>query len=188
MHTWDRISNALGEPVVSVEIGGVPLRAERYIFQLGGCQVPPLDSLVLACHLGGARATAGRNPGRSFDFLAGASTVFQPGFASRWTFCGAIDMAMFHFLDPDHEMVRHLQRLLAARAKAPMFSDPLVHAAAQQLLAEVGRRLKENVYTVRTWNARKHVPEGIQEKLDALIAEHLAEIQAEQKPAKRRAK
>ena len=51
-------------------------------------------------------------------------------------------------------------------------------------LAEVGRRLKENVYTVRTWNARKHVPEGIQEKLDALIAEH----QAEQKPAKRRAK
>ncbi|MCS0629834.1 helix-turn-helix domain-containing protein [Telluria mixta] len=144
MHTWDRISNALGEPVTSVEIGGVPLRAERYIFQLGGCQVPPLDSLVLACHLGGARATAGRSPGRSFDFLAGAATVFQPGFASRWTFFGAIDMAMFHFLDPDHEMVRHLQRLLAARAKSPTFSDPLVHAAAQQLLAEVARSSTPN--------------------------------------------
>jgi len=139
MNSWDRISSALGEPVVSVEIGGVPLRAERYIFQLGGCEVPPLDSLVLACHLGGARATAGRSAGRSFDFLAGASTVFQPGFASRWTFCGAIDMAMFHVIDPGHELVRHLQRLLNARTKAPPFSDPLVNASAQQLLGELAR-------------------------------------------------
>nr|WP_307727135.1 helix-turn-helix domain-containing protein [Telluria mixta] len=53
-------------------------------------------------------------------------------------------MAMFHFLDPDHEMVRHLQRLLAARAKSPTFSDPLVHAAAQQLLAEVARSSTPN--------------------------------------------
>lgn len=145
MKTWDRISSALGEPVTSAEIGGVPLRAERYIFQLGGCEVPPLDSLVLACHLGGARATAGRSPGRSFDFLAGSSTVFQPGFASRWTFFGAIDMAMFHFLDPEHELVRSLQRLLVARTKAPPFSDPLVHASAQQLLAELGRSSTPNL-------------------------------------------
>jgi AraC family transcriptional regulator len=139
MNSWDRISSALGEPVVSVEVKGVPLRAERYIFQLGGCEVPPLDSLVLACHLGGARATAGRSAGRSFDFLAGASTVFQPGFASRWTFFGAIDMAMFHVIDPNHELVRHLQRLLNARTKAPPFSDPLVNASAQQLLGELAR-------------------------------------------------
>jgi AraC family transcriptional regulator len=145
MNTWDSISSALGEPVVSVEIGGVPLRAERYIFQLGGCEVPPLDSLVLACHLGGARATAGRSAGRSFDFLAGASTVFQPGFASRWTFCGAIDMAMFHFLDPGHELVRHLQRLLTTRTKAPPFSDQLVNASAQQLLGELARGSAPNV-------------------------------------------
>ena len=145
MKTWDRISSALGEPVISVEIGGVPLRAERYIFQLGGCEVPPLDSLVLACHLGGARATAGRSAGRSFDFLAGSSTVFQPGFASRWSFFGAIDMAMFHFIDPGHELVRSLQRLLAARTKAPPFSDPLVHASAQQLLAELARSSTPNL-------------------------------------------
>jgi AraC family transcriptional regulator len=145
MNTWDRISSALGEPVVSVEIGGVPLRAERYIFQLGGCEVPPLDSLVLACHLGGARATAGRSAGRSFDFLAGASTIFQPGFASRWTFCGAIDMAMFHVLDPSHPLVRHLQLLLNARAKAPPFSDPLVNACAQQLLGELARTSSPNI-------------------------------------------
>jgi AraC family transcriptional regulator len=145
MKTWDRISSALGEPVISVEIGGVPLRAERYIFQLGGCEVPPLDSLVLACHLGGARATAGRSAGRSFDFLAGSSTVFQPGFASRWSFFGAIDMAMFHFIDPEHELVRSLQRLLAARTKAPPFSDPLVHASAQQLLAELARSSTPNL-------------------------------------------
>jgi AraC family transcriptional regulator len=145
MNTWDRISSALGEPVVSIEIGGVPLRAERYIFQLGGCEVPPLDSLVLACHLGGARATAGRSAGRSFDFLAGASTVFQPGFASRWTFCGAIDMAMFHVLDPGHPLVRHLQLLLNARTKAPPFSDPLVNACAQQLLGELARTSSPNV-------------------------------------------
>ena len=144
MNSWDRIRSALGEPVISVEIGGVPLRAERYIFQLGGCEVPPLDSLVLACHLGGARATAGRSAGRSFDFLAGSSTVFQPGFASRWSFHGAIDMAMFHVLDPSHELVRHLQRLLTARTKAPPFSDPLVNASAQQLRGELGRTSPPN--------------------------------------------
>jgi len=144
METWDRISSALGDPVTSVQIGGVPLRAERYIFQLGGCEVPPLDAMVLACHLGGARATAGRSAGRSFDFLAGASTIFQPGFASRWTFAGAIDMAMFHFTDPAHPMVRTLQGLIAARTKAPPFSDPLVHASAQQLLAELGRSSTPN--------------------------------------------
>jgi AraC family transcriptional regulator len=144
METWDRISSALGEPVISVQIGGVPLRAERYIFQLGGCEVPPLDAMVLACHLGGARATAGRSAGRSFDFLAGSSTVFQPGFASRWTFAGAIDMAMFHFTDPAHPLVRTLQSLLTARAKAPPFSDPLVHASAQQLLAELARSSTPN--------------------------------------------
>lgn len=145
MNTWERISSALGEPVISMEIGGVPLRAERYIFQLGGCEVPPLDSLVLACHLGGARATAGRSAGRSFDFLAGSSTVFQPGFASRWAFFGAIDMAMFHFIDPEHELVRGLQRLLAARTKAPPFSDALIHASAQQLLAELARSSTPNL-------------------------------------------
>jgi AraC family transcriptional regulator len=139
MNSWDRISTALGEPVLSVEIGGVPLRAERYIFQLGSCEVPPLDALVLACHLGGARATAGRSAGRSFDFLAGSSTIFQPGFASRWTFCGAMDIAMFHVLDPENELIRHLQRLLTARSKAPLFADPLVNASAGQLLGELGR-------------------------------------------------
>ncbi|HEX8786565.1 MAG TPA: helix-turn-helix domain-containing protein [Telluria sp.] len=128
-----------------MEIGGVPVRAERYIFQLGGCEVPPLDSLVLACHLAGARATAGRSAGRSFDFLAGSSTVFQPGFASRWAFFGAIDMAMFHFIDPEHELVRGLQRLLAARTKAPPFSDALIHASAQQLLAELARSSTPNL-------------------------------------------
>jgi AraC family transcriptional regulator len=140
VNTWDRISNALGvKPVASAELGGVPLRAERYIFQLNACDIPPLDSMVLACHLGGARATVGREAGRSFDFIPSSSAVFQPGFASRWAFGGAIDMAIFHFLDVGHERVRQLQRLLAARGKSAPFSDPLVGASAQQLLAEIGR-------------------------------------------------
>jgi AraC family transcriptional regulator len=143
--TWDRISTALGvQPVASAEIGGVPLRAERYIFRLNACEVPPLDSMVLACHLGGARATVGRSPGRSFDFIPSSSAVFQPGFASRWVFGGAIDMAMFHFLDVGHERVRQLQRLLAARGKSAPFSDPLVGASAQQLLGEIGRSSTPN--------------------------------------------
>jgi AraC family transcriptional regulator len=139
MKTWDRISKALGvKPIASAEIGG-QLRADRYIFQLNGCDVPPLDSMVLTCHLGGARATVGRKPGNSFDFIAGSSALFQPGFPSKWAFGGAIDMAMFHFLDPSHDAVRQLQRLLIARGKSAPFSDPLVNAGAQQLLAEIGR-------------------------------------------------
>lgn len=140
MKTWDRISNALGvQPVSSAEIGALRLRADRYIFQLSSCDVPPLDSMVLACHLGGARATVGRKPGSSFDFIGGSSALFQPGFSSQWAFGGAIDMVMFHFLDPGVDAVRQLQGLLIARGKSAPFSDPLVNAGAQQLIAEVSR-------------------------------------------------
>jgi AraC family transcriptional regulator len=146
MKTWDRISSALGvKPVASADIGGVPLRVERYIFQLNACEVPALDSMVLACHLGGARATIGGSGGRSFDFIPSSSAVFQPGFASRWMFGGAIDIAMFHFLDCSHELVHQLQRLLAARGKSAPFSDPLVGASAQQLLGEIGRSSTPNL-------------------------------------------
>jgi len=140
METWDRVSSALGvRPVVSAELAGVPLRAERYIFQLSQCEVPPLDSMVLACHLGGSRATVGRTRARSFDFIPSSTAVFQPGFASHWVFAGAIDMAMFHFPDAGHDMVRKLQRLLAERGKSALFADPLVNASAAQLLGEVAR-------------------------------------------------
>jgi AraC family transcriptional regulator len=54
-------------------------------------------------------------------------------------------MAMFHFIDPEHELVARLQRLLAARTKTPPFSDPLVHASAQQLLAELARASTPNL-------------------------------------------
>src|SRR4051812_39681440 len=139
MRTWERISQALGvKPVASAEIGGLPLRVERYIFQLNACDVPPLDSMVLACHLGGARATIRRPSGRPLDFIPSSSAVFQPGFASRWMFGGAIDIAMFHFIDTGHEKVRQLEELLARRGKSAPLTDPLVAASAQQLLAEIG--------------------------------------------------
>ena len=139
MRTWERISQALGvKPVASSEVGGVPMRAERYIFQLNACEVPPLDSMVLACHLGGARATIRRPSGRPLDFIPSSSAVFQPGFGSRWLFGGAIDLAMFHFIDATHEKVARLQHLLAERGKSAPLTDPLVAASAQQLLAEIG--------------------------------------------------
>jgi len=139
MRTWERISQALGvKPVASAEIAGLPLRAERYIFQLNACDVPALDAMVMACHLGGARATIRRPSGRPLDFIPSSSAVFQPGFASRWMFGGAIDFAMFHFLDASHEKVSHLAGLLARRGKSAPLSDPLVGASAQQLLAEIG--------------------------------------------------
>jgi AraC family transcriptional regulator len=50
-----------------------------------------------------------------------------------------MDIAMFHVLDPENELVRHLQRLLTARSRAPLFADPLVNASAGQLLGELGR-------------------------------------------------
>jgi AraC family transcriptional regulator len=138
MRTWERISQALGvKPVASAEISGLPLRAERYIFQLNACEVPPLDSMVLACHLGGARATIRRPSGSTLDFIPSSSAVFQPGFSSRWMFGGAIDLAMFHFLDATHDKVKHLSGLLAQRGKSAPLSDPLVGASAQQLLAEI---------------------------------------------------
>ncbi|MES2130209.1 MAG: helix-turn-helix domain-containing protein [Pseudomonadota bacterium] len=147
MKTWERISTALGvAPVASVELqGGLRLRADRYIFQLNACEVPPMDSMLLACHLGGARATVGRKPTSSFDFIPSSSAIFQAGFASKWVFGGAIDMAIFHFIDTEHELIRRMQLLLNARGKSAPFSDPLVNASAQQLLGEVGRSTRPDL-------------------------------------------
>src|SRR4051794_21703542 len=102
MKTWDKISKALGVlPVSSAVIGAAGLRVERFIFQLNQCEVPPIDAMVLACHLGGARATIGRKPGPTFDFIPGSSALFQPGYGSSWLFGGAIDLAIFYFVEPE---------------------------------------------------------------------------------------
>ena len=136
--------------MLSAEIGGdMLLRAERYIFQLNQCEVPALESMVLACHLGGARATVGRKPATSFDFIPSSSAIFQAGFPSKWVFGGGIEMAMFHFLEVEHENTRRLQRLLNARAKSALFSDPLVHASAQQLIGEMGRSMPDRAFIAR---------------------------------------
>lgn len=151
MKSWDTISNALGvTPVLSAETGGeMLLRAERYIFQLSQCEVPALASMVLICHLGGARATVGRKPSSSFDFIPSSSAIFQAGFSSKWAFGGGVEMAIFHFLDVEHDNTRRLQRLLNARAKSARFSDPLVHASAGQLIGEMGRSVPDRPFIAR---------------------------------------
>lgn len=141
MKTWDRISSALGcQPAVSTDVrGAMPLRVDRYIFQLNQCEVPSLDSMVLLCLLGGARATVGRKPTSQFNFIPSTSALFQPGFASRWNFGGAVDMAIIHFLDESADNVQRLKRLLGARGRSAHFSDPLVAAGAQQIVSEISR-------------------------------------------------
>ncbi len=141
MKTWERISNALGaKPIISATIAGdMPLRAERYIFQLNACEVPALESMLLASHLGGARATLGRKPSKAFDFIPSSSAIFQPGFPTAWAFGGAVDVGFFYFLDVDNDNVRRMQRLLTARGRSHPFSDPLVSASAHQILGELSR-------------------------------------------------
>ncbi len=141
MAVWDQVSNMLGvRPLVSADIGGaVSLHAERYFIHLTQRQIPAIPMLVLACHLGGARASEGRKSGNGRDFIPSQSGLLPANCPTEWMFGGAVDVAIFYFPDVSSGTAARLQQLVQHARQLQAFTDPLVSALAQQIVDELQR-------------------------------------------------
>lgn len=139
MESWQQLSSMFGvRPVVSREIeGSLPLRVERYFCHARKRRGNGLPQMLLLTHLGGARASWASRHREAANFLPGFSVLVPPHCAAEWVQDGAVDCAVFHYLDGDHPHVQRLRRLMGDGAVAYPFHDPLVSAAARQVCHEL---------------------------------------------------
>jgi AraC family transcriptional regulator len=136
---WLKVRRELGhQPIVAGRIGGAtPVFVERYLYQAIDRTVSGLDTAGLLVQFGGGRVREGEpDHWRSMN-LPSQSMLIPKGVATHWHYSGTVDFAVFYFLDAGESTVQSLELLVQSRAEPVKFSDPLVGAAAQQLLAEL---------------------------------------------------
>ena len=144
MKVWEEVSKLLGvKPVVSADLSasgnGIALRAERYLFRMTQRDVPALPAMVLLSHLGGARAHEAHQADASFDSIPSFSAVMRANCPTQWIFGGAIDVAIFYFLEPLTGDALRLQNLINNSPTLYPFNDPLVNALARQIVDELSK-------------------------------------------------
>lgn len=136
---WEQVRRQLGhKPVVAGPIGGpLPLFVERYLFQDIERTVSGLRCTVLITMIGGSRVREGE-PGqwRSMN-LPMQSLLVARGVPTRWQYSGAVDFAVFYFMEGGGIEMQSLDALARSRAAPLSFSDALVGAAALQLVEEL---------------------------------------------------
>jgi AraC family transcriptional regulator len=136
---WLKVRRELGhQPIVAGSItGSRPLFAERYLYQAIDRTVSGLGCTGLVVQFGGGRVREGEpDHWRSMN-LPSQSMLIPKGVATHWHYSGTVDFAVFYFLDGNESTMQSLELLVQSRTEPVRFSDPLVGAAAQQLLAEL---------------------------------------------------
>ena len=156
MKVWEDVSRLHGSlPVVSATIGnasgdGVVLRAERYLFRMTERQLPAVPAMVLLSHLGGGRASEELSPHGSIESIPSFSGAMQANCPTEWQFAGAMDVAVFYFLEPLGEPALRLQNLIRNTPTLHLFNDPLVNALARQIVDELGKAyVADDIYLAR---------------------------------------
>lgn len=136
---WFKVRRHLGhEPIVAGRVtGSTPLFVERYVFQHVERSVPGLDATALVVQFGGGRVQEGeRDRWRSMN-LPSASLLVPSRVATHWHYSGAVDFAVFYFLEPGSPAMQSLAVLCAGRDTPLPFRDPLVGSAAFELVTEL---------------------------------------------------
>jgi AraC family transcriptional regulator len=127
-------------PLVSAGIGGeIPLFAERFLLQSVRESLAALPAMVLLVHLGGAPVTDLRQEGSGAQYIQSLAMLVPPGVPTDWSLGGAVHFAMFYFTDSRALAAQDLLQKLAEAGQPFPFSDPLVSAAARQLVDELQR-------------------------------------------------
>ncbi|MFZ6847569.1 helix-turn-helix domain-containing protein [Undibacterium sp. RuRC25W] len=147
MKVWDEVSKLLGvKPIVSGDIGNrvdtnMTLRAERYLFRMTQRQFPALPAMVLLSHLGGGRVHEAHQADMVSESIPSFSGAMPANCPSQWIFGGAIDVAVFYFLEPLRGDVLRLHNLISNTNTLCLFNDPLVNALARQVVEELAKGL-----------------------------------------------
>lgn len=138
MNPQQQVHEVLGLPMV----GGMlcremPLYAERYFLHETDRAVPPVNVMALLTQLGGSRVQEGVEGELRSTSLPCVSLLMPAGCATHWHYSGSVDFAVFYLPERTDEVFQRLRELCVG-AQAPLpFSDPLVSAAARQLMDEL---------------------------------------------------
>jgi AraC family transcriptional regulator len=113
------------------------LFVERYLYQDIERTVSGMDRAALVVQFGGGRVREGeRDHWRSMN-LPTQSLIIPIGVATHWHYSGTVDFAVFYFLGGGSSVMHGLQVIAESRDAPVPFSDPLVGAAALQLVGEL---------------------------------------------------
>ncbi len=136
---WFKVRKELGhQPIVAGRIpGSVPLFVERYIYQDIECTVSGMDATTLVVQFGGGRVREGGPQQWRSTSLPTQALLVPDGVATHWHYSGTVDFAVFYFLAGDNVVMQSLDALADSREEPLPFSDPLVGAAALQLVLEL---------------------------------------------------
>ena len=136
---WFKVRSELEHvPVVAGRIpGSAPIFVERYLYQDIERTVSAMGTTALVVQFGGGRVQEGeRDRWRSMN-LPTASLLIPRGVATHWHYSGMVDFAVFYLLEPVSNVMQTL-KLLADSRDAPLpLGDPLVGAAALELVGEL---------------------------------------------------
>jgi AraC family transcriptional regulator len=136
---WLKVRRELGhQPIIAGRIGGpTPIFIERYLYQAIDRTVAGMIHTGLVVQFGGSRVREGEpDRWRSMN-LPSQSLLIPPGVPTHWHYSGTVDFAIFYLLDGSSNALQRLQVLAQARDAPVPFSDPLVGAAALQLVSEL---------------------------------------------------
>jgi AraC family transcriptional regulator len=136
---WFKVRRELAhEPIVAGRIpGATALFAERYLYQDIERTVSGMDATALVVQFGGGRVREGeRDRWRSMN-LPTQSLLVPADVPTHWHYSGTVDFAVFYFLAGGSGVMTSLNVLAESRDEPVPFSDPLVGAAAIQLVNEL---------------------------------------------------
>jgi AraC family transcriptional regulator len=126
------------EPIVEGWIGGQsPIYVEHYVFQTAERSVSGLNSTVFVAHFNGAHVQEGLAGQARTMSLPSQALLIPPNCATHWHYAGAVDFAIFYLPEHSSGIVEHLCSLATRLSRPQLLGDPLVGAAALQLLSEL---------------------------------------------------
>lgn len=194
MEIWRKVHKLIkAKPIVAGRIdSAVPLYAERYL--LGGADriVQGFDMIGLLTQFGGAQVRGEAGHWRAVS-LPSQSLLVPRNCATRWHYSGTVDFAVFYLTDEAPEIVERLLLLTRGQNDPLLFSDPLVCAAALEIMKELAKGadadqpfveslvdvMLEQTYRALTTKTGRHSPRNIHlarlQKVLPYIREHLAE-------------
>ncbi|WP_105101780.1 helix-turn-helix domain-containing protein [Microbulbifer pacificus] len=137
--SWLKVREELGQkPILEGFIEGeVPLFVERYMYQTIERTVSGLDCVGLINQFGGGQVKEGEQDHWVSQNLPTQSLLIPRGVPTHWHYSGTVDFSVFYFLEGGTDTMANLELLAGSRGQPLPFSDPLVGAAAQQLVSEL---------------------------------------------------
>lgn len=136
---WFKVRRELAhQPIMAGRIpGSTALFAERYLYQDIERTVSGMASTALVVQFGGGRVKEGDAGHWRSTNLPTQSLLVPAGVPTHWHYSGTVDFAVFYFLAGGSSVMQRLDVLAESRDAPVPFSDPLVGAAALQLVNEL---------------------------------------------------